>query len=121
MAGKEKLALCSPCTLSAPGGGEGGYPGRLDEAEYDALLRGDFAAFAERAFHTLYPRSRFLANWHLRVVTARLAAVRPGHIRRLVINLPPRHLKSLLASIAFPAWVLGHEPAAEIVCVTPGL
>ncbi len=81
-------------------------------------LRGDFAAFAERAFHTLYPRSRFLANWHLRVVAARLAAVRLGHIRRLVINLPPRHLKSLLASVAFPAWILGHEPAAEIVCVS---
>ena len=39
----------------------------------------------------------------------------------LLINLPPRHLRSLLASVAFPAWVLGHEPSAEILCVTPGL
>jgi hypothetical protein len=37
-----------------------------------------------------------------------------------VINLPPRHLKSLLASVAFPAWALGHDPSAEILCVTPG-
>jgi predicted phage terminase large subunit-like protein len=90
----------------------------LDGAGYDALLRADFAAFAERTFHALYPRIPFLMNWHIRVAAARLAAVRQGHIRRLLINLPPRHLKSLLASVAFPAWVLGHEPATEIVCVS---
>jgi predicted phage terminase large subunit-like protein len=44
--------------------------------------------------------------------------VRDGAIQRLLINLPPRHLKSLLASVAFPAWLLGHEPAAEILCVS---
>src|SRR5271155_5788676 len=33
-------------------------------------------------------------------------------------GLPPRHLKSLLASIAFPAWILGHEPSAQILCVS---
>ena len=86
--------------------------------EYDALLRGHFAVSAERAFHTLYPRSRFLANWHLEVIAVRLEAVRAGQIRRLAINLPPRHLKSLLASIAFCAWVLGHEPGAEVLCVS---
>jgi hypothetical protein len=37
---------------------------------------------------------------------------------RLIINLPPRHLKSLLASVAFPAWWLGHEPSAQILCVS---
>src|ERR1700719_3777982 len=37
---------------------------------------------------------------------------------RLIINLPPRHLKSLLASIAFPAWCLGHDPSAQILCVS---
>jgi hypothetical protein len=46
--------------------------------------------------------------------------VRGGEIRRLIVNLPPRHVKSLLASVAFPAWCLGHEPSAQILCVTPG-
>jgi hypothetical protein len=41
--------------------------------------------------------------------------------RRLIINLPPRHLKSHLASVAFPAWCLGHRPSAQILCVIPGL
>src|SRR6516165_10224237 len=93
-------------------------PRRLDGAEYDALLRGDLAAFAHLAFRTLYPRTPFLMNWHIEVIASRLAAVRDGRIRRLVINLPPRHLKSLLASVAFPAWVLGHDPSAEILCVS---
>jgi hypothetical protein len=46
--------------------------------------------------------------------------VREGKIRRLIINLPPRHLKSLLASIAFPAWCLGHDPSAQILSVSYG-
>jgi len=57
-------------------------------------------------------------NWHLEVVAAKLTAVRQGKIRRLIINLPPRHLKSLMASIAFPAWCLGHDPSAQILCVS---
>jgi hypothetical protein len=42
-------------------------------------------------------RQRF--NWHIEVIAAKLMAVREGKIRRLIINLPPRHLKSLIASI----------------------
>ena len=34
----------------------------------------------------------------------------------MIINLPPRHLKSHLASICFPAWCLGHDPNAQILC-----
>ncbi len=36
----------------------------------------------------------------------------------LIVNLPPRYLKSLLASVAFPAWCLGHDPSAQILCVS---
>jgi hypothetical protein len=57
-------------------------------------------------------------NWHVELIAAKLAAVRAGHIRRLIVSLPPRHLKSHLASVAFPAWCLGHEPSAQILCVS---
>src|SRR6201982_822629 len=57
-------------------------------------------------------------NWHIEAIAAKLADVRKGKIRRLIINLPPRHLKSLLATIAFPAWCLGHDPSAQILCVS---
>jgi hypothetical protein len=57
-------------------------------------------------------------SWHIEIIAAKLAALRGGKIRRLVINLPPRHLKSLLASVAFPAWCLGHDPSTQILCVS---
>jgi hypothetical protein len=44
-------------------------------------------------------------NWHFEMTAAKLEAVRAGRIRRVIINMPPRHLKSHLASVAFPAWV----------------
>jgi len=90
----------------------------LTRAEYDVLLRNDFALFAGRCFHELNPQAELAMSWHLEVIAAKLAAVREGKIRRLIINLPPRHLKSLLASVAFPAWCLGHDPSAQILCVS---
>ena len=90
----------------------------LTPAEYAVLLRQDFAAFAGRCFQDLNPPAELTMNWHLEVIAAKLSQVREGKIRRLVINLPPRHLKSLMASIAFPAWCLGHDPSAQILCVS---
>jgi hypothetical protein len=78
----------------------------LSPPEYDAILRSDLGYFAERCFCELNPQAAFLTNWHIKVIAAKLTAVREGKIRRLIINLPPRSLKSLLASIAFPAWCL---------------
>ena len=90
----------------------------LTRAEYEVLLRHDFASFAMRCFHDLNPQTRLAMSWHLEVIAAKLMEVREGKITRLIINLPPRHLKSLMASIAFPAWCLGHDPSAQILCVS---
>src|SRR5919198_117250 len=90
----------------------------LTRVEYEALLRQDFTPFVARCFHELNPQAELAMNWHLEVIAAKLTAVRQGKIRRLIINLPPRHLKSLMASIAFPAWCLGHDPTAQILCVS---
>ena len=76
----------------------------LSHREYEAILRSDLGYFAQRCFCELNPQAAFAMNWHIEVIAAKLAAVRAGKIWRLIINLPPRHLKSLLASIAFPAW-----------------
>src|SRR5438477_3880063 len=91
---------------------------KLPPAEYDAILRSEFWFFAQRCFAELNPQTAFATNWHLEVIAAALTAVREGRIRRLIINLPPRHLKSLMASIAFPAWCLGLDPSAQILCVS---
>ena len=90
----------------------------LTRAEYEAVLRHDFATFVARCFHELNPQAELTMNWHIEVIAAALTAVQQGKIRRLIINLPPRHLKSLMASVAFPAWCLGHDPSAQILCVS---
>src|SRR5229473_6524909 len=90
----------------------------LSPCDYEAILRSDLGYFAQLCFCELNPQAAFLPNWHLEVIAAKLAAVRAGRIRRLIINLPPRHLKSLMASIAFPAWCLGHDPSAQILSVS---
>ena len=90
----------------------------LTQAQYKFLLQRDLATFAGRCFQDLNPQTCLAINGHLEVIAAKLTAVREGRIRRLIINLPPRHLKSLLASIAFPAWCLGRDPSAQILCVS---
>ncbi len=90
----------------------------LTAIEYETLLRQDLSTFAARCFYDLNPQTALEMNWHLEVIADKLMAVRRGQIRRLIINLPPRHLKSLLASVAFPAWCLGRDPSAQILCVS---
>jgi hypothetical protein len=70
---------------------------------YSDILRNDFCAFLHRAFLELNPQAKFEHNWHLEVLAAKLEDVRRGACKRLIINIPPRHLKSHAASIAFPA------------------
>ena len=64
------------------------------------------------------PAPRFCRTGTSRVMAAKLDACRRGEIKRLIINIPPRHLKSLAASIALPAWWLGHDPGASIINVS---
>jgi len=60
-------------------------------SECAALLYHDFASFAACCFRELNPRTRFLMNWHFEVMAGKLAAVREGRIRRLIINVLPHH------------------------------
>lgn len=65
----------------------------------------------------LQSTSSYIPNWHLEVLAAKLEDVRHGRCRRLIINILPRHLKSHMASIAFPASLLGHDPTRRILTV----
>src|ERR1700682_3195459 len=86
--------------------------------EYQALLRRDLCSFVQRCFHELNPQAEFLLNWHIEAIASKPQDCMQGKIRRLIINVPPRHLKSLCASIALPAFWLGHNPAAQVLCVS---
>jgi predicted phage terminase large subunit-like protein len=91
---------------------------RMTINEYRAFLRQDFCAFVEKSFYELNPTTPFLRNWHIEVMAAELEACRRGETKRLIINVPPRSLKSICASVAFPAWLLGHNPSSQVICAS---
>ena len=59
-------------------------------------------------------------NWHISAIAHALEQVRLGKIKRLIINLPPRSFKSLICSVAFPAFVLGHDPTKRFIVASYG-
>ena len=82
------------------------------------IYRHDLVAFIHRSFLELNPAATFEYNWHLEMIAQSLKDVANGNCKRLIINVPPRHLKSHSASIAFPAWFLGHFPEKQVACVS---
>jgi predicted phage terminase large subunit-like protein len=86
----------------------------------NAACRDDFVSFIRKCFEILSPGTSFQANWHISALAYRLEQVRLGKIKRLIINMPPRSLKSIVSSVAFPAYILGHEPALRIIAVSYG-
>jgi predicted phage terminase large subunit-like protein len=90
----------------------------LEKKFHDALLRQHLELFVQRSVMTLNQGRPYLPNWHISAVCFALEQVFRGEIKRLIINLPPRHLKSIIASVAYPAWVLGQQPDRRIVCLS---
>jgi predicted phage terminase large subunit-like protein len=94
--------------------------GNLTPNEYYTILRHDFYSFMERSFYELNPDAKFFPNWHIELIASELEACWRGETKRLIICVPPRSLKSHCASIAFPAWLLGQNPSAQIICASYG-
>src|SRR5258706_8017745 len=91
---------------------------KVSKEELEVFLRTDFVAFVERSFYELNPETKYLHNWHIEAIGEALEKCRKGQLRRLIINVPPRSLKSHMTSIAFVAWLLGHNPSAQVICVS---
>jgi hypothetical protein len=85
---------------------------------YSDILRNDLCAFIYRCFVELSPHTPSEHNWHLEVLVSKLEEVRLRRCKRLIINIPPRHLKSFIGSVVFPAWLLGHDPAKQILAIS---
>ena len=88
--------------------------------EYRAVLRTDLMTFIERSFRELEPHTEFVSSPHLELLASKLNACREGKIRRLIVSFPPRSLKSLSVSVAFSAWLLGHQPDKKVLCASYG-
>jgi predicted phage terminase large subunit-like protein len=91
-----------------------------DRDVLNALLRSNFQSFLHYCVRILNPGADLRYNWHIAAIAYQLERVWRGDINRLIINLPPRYLKSVIASVAFPAFVLGHDPKRRIICLSYG-
>jgi predicted phage terminase large subunit-like protein len=88
------------------------------QAALRAVLATDFSSFIEYTFGVLRPGIPFHRNWHIDAMAYKLSQVATGEIKRLIITIPPRNLKSICASVALPAWFLGHHPSERVVAVS---
>ncbi|WP_170482818.1 phage terminase large subunit [Ruegeria arenilitoris] len=75
-------------------------------------------ALVRRGFSILNPGEEFIDGLYLRALCHALERVATGETKRLIITLPPRFMKSQVASVAFPAWLLGRNPSEKIVCAS---
>src|SRR4030081_2867340 len=98
---------CSPWLMLPP-----------STAHVNAACRKDFVSFVRKSFHVLDHRAVFQMNWHICASAHYLEQVRLGKIKRLIITVPPRSLKSIMCSVAFPAFVLGQDPAKRLIVIS---
>lgn len=69
--------------------------------------------FACEAWHVLEPATPFVDSWHIGAICEHLQAQTDGQIRRLLINMPPRHMKSLLVAVLWPMWEWTFKPSVR--------
>ena len=81
----------------------------LEEAKAKENSRTDFLTFVNR----MWPS--FIAGRHHSIMADAFERVAKGELKRLIINMPPRHTKSEFASYLFPAWFLGRYPEKKII------
>ncbi len=93
--------------------------GEIERRAADAFYWIDFTAFCYAAFEILNPGQRLTANWHIEAIGFHLQGMVEGkRPKKIVINLPPRTLKSLIVSVMLPAWLLGRDPTRRIICAS---
>ncbi len=91
----------------------------IDRKIADALYRNHLGAFAYAAFEAVNPGQSLIPNWHIDCLCYQLERmVTSDSTNRLVVNLPPRSLKSFIVSVSLPAWLLGRNPGSRIICAS---
>ncbi len=80
-----------------------------------ALCRKHLSVFTQKAFNILEPATDYNHNWHVDCIAEHLQAVWDKEIQYLIINMPPRELKTHTTSISFPAWAMGQNPSIRFM------
>src|SRR5205823_13778659 len=74
--------------------------------------------FIKQAWIILQPVTPFVPGWHIDALCEHLEAITYGHIRNLLINIPPRHMKSLTVSVFWPCWEWIRWPERRWLCAS---
>ncbi|OGO14158.1 MAG: hypothetical protein A2Y53_05725 [Chloroflexi bacterium RBG_16_47_49] len=87
------------------------------------LAKKEFRHFVQLVFHTLNPTQSLSWNWHLDYLCSQLELTLPNapqekKIYRLIINIPPRSLKSIITNVAYKAFLLGHFPHERVIAAS---
>jgi predicted phage terminase large subunit-like protein len=86
------------------------------KSEMASVLRTDFLAFARMAIYE-NEGTKVSRDHYLEVIASKLMDFADGKTKRILVNLPPRHLKTQLGSVCLAAWVLAHKPNTKIMVV----
>jgi predicted phage terminase large subunit-like protein len=89
-------------------------------SEEAGRLGGDLRSFIRNAWHILEPVQPYHHGWHIDCIAEHLEAAYRREIRRLIINVPPRHMKSLTVSVFGPAWRWTHAPSERFLTASYG-
>lgn len=89
----------------------------IDQASAIAaeLYKNSFPAFLRKVFYTVSPGHEYVHGWHIDAICEYLLACERGEIKNLVINIPPRCMKTITVSVGWSAWLLGKKPSAQII------
>jgi len=93
----------------------------LDLIKREQLRRaaeGSLYEFVKQAWPVVEPGIPFIASWHIEVICEHLEAISSGDLRRLLINIPPRHSKSTIVSVMFPCWEWLAQPEHKYLCAS---
>lgn len=90
---------------------------RLDSAASIRQRCSTLSGFVREAWHVLEPSNPYIHGWHVEAIAEHLEAITNGQITRLLINIPPGTMKSLLTGVFWPAWEWGpmNRPALRII------
>ncbi|GAA5252726.1 hypothetical protein [Candidatus Rickettsia kedanie] len=81
----------------------------------NSILLQDFHSFIIKVFNTINQGAEYYPSKHIRIITDYLNAVQSGDINRLIINIPPRSLKSICVSVAWPTYLFGVKTIKRIM------
>lgn len=93
------------------------HPTKLRQVLEAQALRHDLERYMRWAW-PLSHKEPLQWNWHLGAICEHLEACKAGQIKRLLVNEPPRHLKSWTASVAFPSWWWADDPTVQFLAAS---